>query len=146
MYTDYDELNENTQIVTNKIFTTFTPREQLQDVLDKIQSNYTILYDKIFIFTSPDTAEMICTYNVDQINCSEVKIIENTLLLHRKKATKTLFSINAINVLNEQNNRNNDGQYDINWELYKESILLTRKGVFTVLGIQLHNIIYVSQK
>ena len=138
----YDELQEQ-QILANKIFTTFTKREDLEPTLDKIKTNYTILYSKIFIFSSPDTEEYICTYNIDQINCSNNHIIANTVLLHRKKATKTLFSINAINILNAGGAKNSDGQFDINWDLYKESILLTRKGVFTQIHIVLHDIIYL---
>lgn len=143
MCIDYDELKEKTQIVANKIFTTFTKKDDLDYTLDKIQANYTILYDKIFVFSSPDTVELICTYNVDQVNCTTSHIIENTILLHRKKATKTLFSINAINILNEQDE---NGNGEIDWEKYSESILLTRKGVFTQIKIELYDIIYVSQK
>lgn len=126
--------------MANKIFTTFTAEDKLNDTLDKIRANYTILYSKIFVFSSPETEEFICTYNVDQHNCSKVVIIENTLLLHRKKATKTLFSINAINILNQQNPDNN-GQID--WEAYKESILITRRGVLAVIPIKLHDIVHL---
>ena len=138
----YDELQEQ-QILANKIFTTFTKKEDLDSTLDKIKANYTILYSKIFIFESSATEELICTYNIDQVNCTSVRIIENTVLLHRKKATKTLFSINAINILNEGCSKDQSGQYEINWELYKESILLTRKGVFTQIPIKLYDIIYL---
>ena len=127
--------------MANKIFTTFTTKDKLEETLDKIKSNYTILYDKIFVFSSTETEELICTYNVDQHNCTKVYIIENTLLLHRKKVTKTLFSINAINLLNDQNPQNNG---EVNWEDYKESILLTRRGVFTVVPIKLYDIIHVN--
>lgn len=139
---NYDEFKEQ-QILANKIFTTFTRREDLDPTLEKIKANYTILYDKIFVFSSPQTEELICTYNIDQINCTNIHIIENTVLLHRKKATKTLFSINAINILNENGTKDINGQYDINWEDYQESILLTRKGVFTQIKIDLYTIIYL---
>ena len=140
----YDELHETTAILANKIFTTFTKKEDLEATLDKIQANYTILFDKIFVFSSPDTEELICTYNVDQVNCTTNHVIENTVLLHRKKATRTLFSINAINILNEQNSKDHNGHYDIDWELYKESILLTRKGVFTRICIELYDIVHTK--
>lgn len=139
---NYDEFKEQ-QILANKIFTTFTRREDLDSTLEKIKANYTILYDKIFVFSSPQTEELICTYNIDQVNCTSIHIIENTVLLHRKKATKTLFSINAINILNENGTKDINGQYDINWEDYQESILLTRKGVFTQIKIDLYTIIYL---
>lgn len=127
--------------MANKIFTTFTTKDKLGETLDKIKSNYTILYDKIFVFSSTETEELICTYNVDQHNCTKVYIIENTLLLHRKKITKTLFSINFLNAINEGKDSRDCG---IDWELYKESILLTRRGVPTVIPIKLHDIIHLT--
>lgn len=129
--------------MANKIFTTFTKKEDLESTLDKIKANYTILYNKIFVFSSPQTEELICTYNVDQVNCNNIHIIENTILLHRKKATKTLFSINAINTLNSGAKKDENGQYELSWEDYTESILLTRKGVFTQLKIDLYDIVHI---
>lgn len=138
----YDELQEQ-QILANKIFTTFTKKEDLTSTLELIKANYTILWGKIFVFSSCDTEEYICTYNIDQINCTTDHIIPNTVLLHRKKATKTLFSINAINILNAGAEKNQDNQFDIDWEAYTECILLTRKGIFTVIHIDLHDIIHL---
>ena len=122
--------------MANKIFTTFTKREDLQDTLDKITSSYTILYDKIFVMTSPATDEYICTYNVDQNNTTDLKIIENTVLLHRNKEYSVLFSINALNILNDP---------AIDWSKYEKSILLTRKGEFTKIPTVLHDIIYLNK-
>lgn len=123
--------------MANKIFTTFTKKELLQDTLDKIISSYTILYGKVFIFSSPETDEYICTYNVDQNNTTNLQVIENTVLLHRNKQYNVLFSINAINILNEPN---------IDWSKFEKSIILTRKGEFTQIHTILHDIIYLDQK
>ena len=140
----YDELQEKSSVLANKIFTTFTKKEDLEFTLAKIRANYSILYNKIFIFTSPDTEEYICTYNIDLANCSAEHIIENTVLLHRKKATKTLFSINAINILNGEGEKDANGYFEIDWDKYKECILLTRKGIFTQIKTILHDIIYTA--
>lgn len=136
----YHDTGENHTNLANKIFTTFTASGSLQETLDKVVSNYSILYNKIFIFSSPETEELICTYNIDPVNCTADHIIENTVLLHRKKATKTLYSINAINILNG----GKPGYFDIDWELYRESILLTRKSIFTQLHTKLYNIIHLN--
>jgi hypothetical protein len=122
------------EFMANKIFTTFTKKEQLQETLDKIISSYTILYKKIFIFSSSETEELICTYNVDQNNTTDLRVIENTVLLHRNKEHNVLFSINTLNILNEPN---------IDWAKYQKSILLTRKGEFTIIPTILHDIIYL---
>jgi hypothetical protein len=41
--------------------------------------------------------EYVCTYNVDQPNINNIP--ENTILVHRKKETNTLYTINALNEL-----------------------------------------------
>ena len=74
------------------------------------------------------TNELICTYNVDQdeeINFNDVK---NTISLHRKKITNTLYTINALNeLIMEINNGILDTSYQIPWDVYKNTILITNK-------------------
>jgi hypothetical protein len=127
--------------IANKIFTTFCKKEQLQDMIDQIKSTYTIANNKILVFTSPQTEEYILTYNVEPGNLLEVKVIGNTVLLHRNKDSKTLFSINAINLLNQMENGTTEGYYEVPWEKYQKSILLTRNKVFTQLKTELYTII-----
>jgi hypothetical protein len=146
MVESLDELNEKHQTLANKIFTTFTKKEELQETLERIKSNYTILYNKIFIFSSTETEELICTYNIDMVNCTAEHIIPNTVLLHRKKSSRTLFSINAINLLNDGSGKDENGQFEVDWEKYRESILLTRAGVFIQIHIKLYDIIHVEPK
>lgn len=143
MENNYDELKDKHETLANKIFTTFTKPEELEITVDKVKSNYSILFSKIFVFSSPETEELICTYNIDYNNCNASHIIENTVLLHRKKVTKTLYSINAINALNKDKE---PGYHEIDWEKYRESILLTRKGVFTQLKTKLYDIIILQEK
>jgi hypothetical protein len=56
------------------------------------------------------------------------------VLVHRKKETNTLYTINAINdLIKEINNGVLDKNYKIEWELYRNSILLSNNGVLTIL-------------
>ena len=130
--------------VANKIFTTFTEKEHLQETIDAILDNYTILYKKVFVLKSTATEEYICTYNVDHNNISETRVINNTLLLHRNKEHNVLFSINAINLLNEMTTGRSSGNFDIDWSKYAKSILLTRKGIFTQIPTEIHDIIHTN--
>ena len=76
---------------------------------------------------------------------NETKIIENTILLHRKKETNTLYSINCLNIiLKNLNNGLIDRELQIDWELYRNSILLTRKGEFTKLDTSIFSIINLN--
>jgi hypothetical protein len=50
----------------------------------------------------------------------------NTILLHRKKESNTLYTINALNTLIKSLNGGVlDTRFIINWQDYKNSILLT---------------------
>jgi hypothetical protein len=52
---------------------------------------------------------------------------ENTILVHRKKDSNTLYTINALNeLIKGLNNGIVDTRYPINWQHYKNTILLTQ--------------------
>jgi len=95
---DYDidpiYLNED---MSNKLFCTFATEDTLAGVLDTIQERYKIIYSKIFVLYSKSQDEYICTYNVDFGNVGT--FLDNTILVHRKKESNTLYTINALNTL-----------------------------------------------
>ena len=52
--------------------------------------------------------------------------MENTILIHRKKESNTLYTINALNELvKEENGGVLDTSFVINWQKFKNSIILT---------------------
>lgn len=137
-----------TQVTTddlNKLFCTFTEKTDLDETLNTIQSNYTILYSKIFVLQSEDTMEYVCTYNVDTTNMRENRIIDNTILTHRNKMTNTLYTINSLNqLIKSLNNGIPDRNFKINWSDYPNCILLTRQGEFFRMNTTIHNIIALN--
>jgi hypothetical protein len=84
--------------LANKLFCTFTSKEDLESTIDNIKEQYTILFNKIFVLYIESTNEYVCTYNVDSFNISNT-ILPQTILLHRKKESNTLYTINALNDL-----------------------------------------------
>jgi hypothetical protein len=112
--------------LNNKLFATFSKKKDIEQTLEVITSRYNILYNKIFILESKDSEEYICTYNIDSGNLSTISVLANTILLHRKKESNSLYTINALNILIKQlNNGVLDPNYRINWNDYRNSILLT---------------------
>ena len=83
--------------MSNKLFCTFATGDELDTVLEVIKDKYNIIYNKIFILYSKSQDEYILTYNVDFGNVSS--FLPNTILVHRKKETNTLYTINALNEL-----------------------------------------------
>jgi hypothetical protein len=117
-----DITNEN---ILNKLFCTFTSHSDVDETINTISNKYSILFNKIFILESPHSDELICTYNIDTGNVSS-QPLPNTILLHRKKESNTLYTINALNTLIKSLNGGVlDNQYRINWYDYKNCILLT---------------------
>jgi len=127
----------------NKLFCTFTSKDGLDDTLREINREYTILYKKIFVLASPESEEYMCTYNIE-LQGGQTKILPNTILLHRKKESNTLYTINALNTLIKKLNEGVlDTSFIINWNDYKNSILLTQGDDLKRLNTTIHKIVAV---
>lgn len=141
----YDFINNINELkqVSNKLFCTFTPLEQLDTLLSDITEKYAILYNKIFVLKINGYAEVVCTYNVEQGNIND--IIENTILTHRKKFSNTLYTLNGLNELVKSlNNGKEDNKFQIPWEKYTNTIILTQKGELKQLKTSIYKIINVG--
>lgn len=126
--------------MNNKLFCTFTTEDNLEEVLASIQDRYKILYNKIFVLYSKSENEYICTYNVDLANVSS--FLNNTILVHRKKESNSLYTINSLNRLIESLNGGVlDTNYKINWNDYRNCILLTKGNELRRINTRLHQII-----
>ena len=123
---DYDiESNYNYADMSNKLFCTFSSEEKLEEILSTIQGKYKIIYNKIFVLYSKSQDEYICTYNVEFGNVSN--FLENTILVHRKKESNTLYTINSLNRLIESLNGGIlDTNFKVDWNNYNNCILLTK--------------------
>ena len=134
----------NFEDLANKLFCTFTTQENLPLVLDDVKRKYQILFNKIFVLHVPSTEEYVCTYNVDSFNVTN-DILPGTILLHRKKESNTLYTINALNALIKSLNGGiMDNNYRINWNDYRNCILLTRGDDFKRLDTKIHQIVNLN--
>ena len=130
--------------IMNKLFCSFSTKDMLDDRLQEINREYKIMYGKIFVLTSPESEEYMCTYNIE-LDGSSTKILPNTILLHRKKDSNTLYTINALNTLIKSLNGGVlDTKFHINWPDYKNSILLTQGEELRKLNTSIHKIINVE--
>jgi uncharacterized membrane protein YjgN (DUF898 family) len=131
----------NFEDLANKLFCTFTAKEELESTINTIKSQYQILFNKIFVLYIELTNEYVCTYNVDSFNMSNT-ILPNTILLHRKKESNTLYTINALNdLIKELNGGYADPNYKVNWQEYKNCILLTTSGDLRRLDTKIYEIL-----
>ena len=97
--------------------------------------------NKLYVLQKEDNPnELMITYNVKK---SEVSgFLPNTILLHRKKETNTLYTINAVNhIIKDANNGILDKSYRLQWDNYRNSILLTNKDGLNIIHTRLKEII-----
>lgn len=129
------------EYLMNKLFCSFSPKDRLEERLQEIKSEYTIMYGKIFVLSSPDSNEYMCTYNIE-VQGPQTAVLPNTILLHRKKESNTLYTINALNILIKSlNNGVLDTSFKINWPDYRNSILLTQGDEIKRLSTKIHKIV-----
>ena len=85
------------------------------------------------------------TYNVDMGNSQNEFAVENTILVHRKKQTNTLYTINALNeVIKSLNNGVLDKSFAVNWNDYRNCILLIQTEGFNRIDTKIKEIINLS--
>jgi len=122
-----------------KLLCTFSNQKKLDRSLDLIENNFYNI-QKIFIFSNKDNPyEKYVTFNVD---LSQNKIYHNFISIHRKKETNTLYSVNAINIIIKAlNNGILDTRLQLDWDLYRNTLLLSKREEINVIPIVLDEII-----
>ena len=112
-----------------QLLCTFTTKDGLDDIVKEITNAYTIVFNKIYVLQNENKPyELICTYNVDKNDDVDFNKVKNTISLHRKKITNTLYTINALNELIKTiNNGVLDTKYQVPWDIYRNMILILNK-------------------
>jgi hypothetical protein len=140
MYDGYDFDIFSSDMLNNKLFCTFTTLNDIEGLVNTLTETYTIIYNKMFILHVKSTDEYVVTYNVEQNNVEGIP--QNTILVHRKKESNTLYTINALNdLIKKLNGGVVDPSYRINWVHYKNCILLTNQGDLKQLNTKVYKII-----
>ena len=127
-----------------QLLCTFTNTDNYDETIKTIIGAYEIIFSKIYVFTNKeDENDIMCTYNVDPINLGN--FISNTISLHRKKHTNTLYTINALNdLIRELNGGKLDKTFPIEWENYKNSLLLTNEEGLNKIPTRIYTIVNVD--
>ena len=137
-FIDFTTLNISD--LNNKLFCTFTTLDELDSLVESLTSKYNIMYNKIFVLNVKSNDEYVCTYNVDRPSVNAIP--EDTILVHRKKETNTLYTINALNeLIKELNGGIVDTKFRINWQHYRNTIMLTQQGELKLLRTKIHKIV-----
>ena len=125
---------------------TFSNRNYILSTLKDILSCYKLFSNKIYVFENlDDKRELIFSYNILK-DYTVKKLLKNTISVHRKKDSNTLYTINALNTLiMEMNNGILNKSYQINWNHYENMILLTTNGELYKINIELFDIVDINK-
>ena len=127
--------------MNNRLYCTFITSKEIEETINRLQSSYVILFNKIFILESLDGQKTMLTYNVDMRNSTNEFAVDNTILVHRKKQTNTLYTINALNeLIKSLNNGVLDKKFPIEWNNYKNCILLIQAEGFNKIDTKIKEI------
>lgn len=129
-----------------QLLCTFAKNNNLNEIIDIIISCNTILFDKIYVFNNTqEPTNLICTYNVE-FETDFMEGIPNTISLHRKKHTNTLYTINALNkIILQLNNGVLDKKFPIPWDDYRNCILLYNDDKLVEIKTKIHKVVLVSE-
>ena len=128
--------------MNNRLYCTFTTLDAYEEVANTIQTSYVILFNKLFVLESLDGEKIMLTYNVDMSNSMVNTMMDNTILVHRKKQTNTLYTINALNeVIKSLNGGVLDKSFTVDWNDYKNCILLIQTDGFNRIDTKVKTII-----
>jgi len=119
-----------------QLLCTFAHRKDLDLISDYITKSYTVAERRIFVFTDADNkSDLYLTYNIERGAFTKTP---NTISIHRKKETNTLYTVNALNtIIVKANNGVLDKTFVINWETYRNTLLLTSDNDLRPISLEL---------
>jgi hypothetical protein len=129
-----------------QLLCTFTKRDELQTILEKIRQTYTIVYNYIYVLQNKSNLdELYITYNIDT-QYKPSAPLKDTILVHRKKQSNTLYTINALNELvKEENGGKLDKSFEIDWEKFRNTIIVTNTEGTKKLSTRIFEVIETSE-
>ena len=130
-----------------QLLCTFSTKSELDNTIQKIKDAYNIAFKKIYVFQNEEKVkELVCTYNVDlEQGGVDYNAVVNTISLHRKKHSNTLYTINALNeCIKNLNNGVLDPKFMIPWENFKNTLLVTNAEGLNRIPTRIYKIIKID--
>lgn len=123
-----------------QLLCTFSTPGGYKSIVSMIKESSLLSNNKIFIFSNEKNKdELFLTYN---IWTDGVRKLNNTISIHRKKQTNTLYTLNAMNrVIVEENGGIFDKSFQLNWELYKNSLVITNDISIKIIPLTIFTIL-----
>ena len=125
-----------------QLLCTFTTQDRLKPTIDLIISCHDVLFDKVYVFNNQkDISQLICTYNIPNNQDNFIEGMD-TIALHRKKQSNTLYTINALNeVIRSKNNGILDKKFPIEWSEFQNTLLLVNDQGLNKIPTRIYKIV-----
>jgi hypothetical protein len=116
---------------------TFVKKHEIEETLDIISKSFSVLNNKVFLLKSTNIQnELMLSYNV--LLDTRKDFLHGSIMVHRKKETNTIYTINALNeLIMNLNNGVLDKQYPIEWENYRNTMLLKKPEGLKLLNVEM---------
>jgi len=130
-----------------QLLCTFTTKSDIDSTIKNIKKSYDIAFGKVYVLQNEDQPkELICTYNVEVQDSLDYNLVSNTISLHRKKHSNTLYTINALNeVIKNLNNGILDTSYKIPWENFRNMVMVTNSDGLNKIHTRIYQIIEIDK-
>ena len=125
-----------------QLLCTFTNEGEFEGLVDRILSEFELFSRKIFVLKLDPSKELVISYNIIP---NSVKFLPSTIMVHRKKESNTMYTINALNrVISDENGGVLDKSYQVDWQKYRNSVILTDGDGYKIMKTSLFRIIDVK--
>jgi hypothetical protein len=124
--------------IKNQLLCTFSKPKYLEKNIDDIMNQYKIINNKIIVINNiEDEKELFCIYNI--IVTDDSANYPNTILIHRKRKTNTIYTINSLNHLVWLLNGGKfSHEFIVPWENYRNTLWRVKNDELDVVKTKLY--------
>jgi len=128
--------------VRTQLLCTFTNEGEFENIVDTILKTFELFSRKIFVLKLQPSNELVVSYNIIPNSSS---FLPSTIMVHRKKESNTMYTINALNrLITTENGGILDKSFQVDWQKYRNSVILTDGDGYKVMKTSLFRIIDVN--
>ena len=131
-------------MIQKQLLCTFANNLTYNNVINDIINQCNIIDKKIFVFVNEkNLKEVYLTFNV--LKGEANSRYKATISIHRNKQTNTLYTLNAMNkLIAEENGGVFDKNFQLQWDLYKDCIILTNEIGVKIVPLKLFSVHHVQ--
>ncbi len=124
-----------------QLLCTFTNESEFENIVDRVLNEFELFSRKIFVLKLDPSKELVVSYNIIPNNST---FLPSTIMVHRKKESNTMYTINALNRLIVDESGQMDKSYQVEWGKYNNSVILTDGDGYKIMKTSLFRIIDVK--